>query len=85
MIVVDDSDECEDYNISEGGEPCKGRLNPKWEDAIKKSHLLVLNREVDDEINFLAAKVAKENDVKVFIDMSGAPSIEVNQRNKQLI
>ena len=46
-------------------------LCDKWKEAIKGADILMLQREIPEEINALAAKTAKEFGCKVLLDMGG--------------
>ena len=43
----------------------------KWKEAIRTAEILMLQREIPEEINILAAEFAQECGVKVILDMGG--------------
>ena len=49
-----------------------GDLNDSWKKAIAEADILLLQREVPQEMNVLAAKYARANNCKVLLDMGGA-------------
>lgn len=46
-------------------------LDQEFSDAIKESKLLLLQREIPEHINIIAAKLAQESGVKVILDAGG--------------
>lgn len=46
-------------------------LDHEWKEAIGSADVLLLQREVPEEVNILAAKYARANGVKVLLDMGG--------------
>lgn len=46
-------------------------LNSVWKDAIASADILLLQREIPQEINTLAAMYAQQNGCKVILDMGG--------------
>ena len=46
-------------------------IEETWHQIISQSHVLLLQREIPEAINILAAKCAKENGVTVVLDMGG--------------
>lgn len=49
-----------------------GDLDESWKKAIVEADILLLQREVPQEMNVLAAKYARTNNCKVLLDMGGA-------------
>lgn len=46
-------------------------LTDSWKQAIAAADMLLLQREVPQEINILAAKYAQAHNCKVILDMGG--------------
>ena len=47
-------------------------LCPAWKEAIRSADILLLQREIDDEVNAVAAEFAQECGVKVILDLAGS-------------
>lgn len=48
-----------------------GDLDESWRKAIAEAEILLLQREVPQEMNILAAKYARAHNCKVILDMGG--------------
>ncbi|TNV71945.1 hypothetical protein FGO68_gene4956 [Halteria grandinella] len=46
-------------------------LDPTWADAIRNSKILLLQREIPEFVNIIAAKIAKEAGTMVILDVGG--------------
>mmetsp|Transcript_9667 Transcript_9667/g.7303 ORF Transcript_9667/g.7303 Transcript_9667/m.7303 type:complete len:156 (+) Transcript_9667:253-720(+) len=51
--------------------PDTKELHPDWKEAIKASKIVLLQREIPEFINILAAKEAKESGAMVVLDVGG--------------
>jgi ribokinase len=52
-------------------DPKMTELDPSWTEAIRKNKILLLQREIPEYVNILAAKVAKEAGTMVILDVGG--------------
>lgn len=46
-------------------------LDCRWKEAISSSDILMLQQELPQKVNILAAKYARANNCKVLLDMGG--------------
>ena len=49
-------------------------MDEKWISTIQEAQILLLQREIPENINLAAARIAKENGCKVILDMGGKDS-----------
>jgi len=63
IVIVGGSNTTYDPNMTE--------LDPVWRDAIQTSEILVLQREIPEFVNVIAARVAKEAGTLVILDVGG--------------
>lgn len=64
------------YSLSE--------LAEDWQAVIRGADILLMQREVPDQVNLMAAKVAKESGCKVVLDLGG-PLTKVDERLLELV
>jgi sugar/nucleoside kinase (ribokinase family) len=63
IVIVGGTNQAYDPNMTE--------LDPHWAEAIRKSKILLLQREIPEYVNTIAAKLARESGTMVILDVGG--------------